>query len=435
MTVRRETHAEPGSQRNGEPEIGKERNSPILPVSASPFPPPLSHFPSFPSSDGPVAWLDPVGIFLSLLCAVHCLLAPLLITLLPLAGLGFLAGEQTEAVFVLTTFAVAVASLSWGFRVHRHQRVLLTLGAAAAMMLLGRFSLADSPYEIALVTTGAALLVVSHTLNLHLCRTCVVCREEAVAVSGDIILKTTSLALGYGEHVVLRDLNFQIQAGEFWFFLGQNGGGKSTLLRAVLGLLPPLSGSLQLHPTLASRERTGFVPQRCDLNHTLPITVREFVELGLVGLRVDRTDRKQRLTWALEKMGLLGLDDKSYWALSGGQHQRALVARALIRRPALLVLDEPTNNLDLPTEDALLRLLAALNHSEQQTILFVTHNIELATRYATHVGLLYSGQMLAGARETVLTPGNLARIYGGELLLATDSSGHVVPAITNGAVS
>ena len=318
-------------------------------------------------------------------------------------------------------------SITWGFQLHRQQRVLLTLGAAAAMMLVGRFTFADdSPYEIILVTTGAALLVVSHTLNFHLCRTCAVCHEEDVAVSDDTILKTTSLSLGYGDHVVLREVNFHVQTGQFWFFLGQNGGGKSTLLRAVLGLLPPLSGVLQLHPTLASRERTGFVPQRCELNHTLPITVREFVELGLVGLYVNRTERKQRLTWALGKMGLLGLDNNSYWALSGGQRQRALVARALIRRPALLVLDEPTNNLDLPTEDALLRLLAALNTSERQTILFVTHNIELATRYATHVGLLYAGQLLAGAREEILTPRHLQRLYGGEILCATNSSDRTV---------
>jgi ABC-type Mn2+/Zn2+ transport system ATPase subunit len=229
------------------------------------------------------------------------------------------------------------------------------------------------------------------------------------------ILKTSDLSLGYGTHLVLREVNFQVHVGERWFFLGRNGGGKSTLLRAVLGLLSPLSGTLWLHPEFASRERTGFVPQRCDLNHTLPITVREFVQLGLVGLQVNKSERNQRLTWALEKMGLLGLEGKGYWSLSGGQRQRALVARALIRRPALLVLDEPTNNLDLPTEDALLRLLTALNQSQRQTILFVTHNPELAARYATHVGLLYSGHLLAGPRETILTQNNLTRMYGGEL--------------------
>jgi ABC-type Mn2+/Zn2+ transport system ATPase subunit len=303
------------------------------------------------------------------------------------------------------------------------------------MMLLGRFAVVDGSYEIALVTTGAALLVVSHALNFHLGRICAMRHEEDVAVSENAILKTTALSLGYGDHVVLREVNFQVHTGEFWFFLGQNGGGKSTLLRAVLGLLPPRTGALWLHPELGGRERTGFVPQRCDLNHTLPITVREFVQLGLVGLRINNTERRRRLTWALERMGLVGSERRNYWSLSGGQRQRALVARALIRRPALLVLDEPTNNLDVPTEDALLRLLAVLNQSEQQTILFVTHNVGLAARYATHVGLLYSGQMLAGPQEAILTAGNLARIYGGETLVTSDPSVRSAHPVATGNVT
>jgi ABC-type Mn2+/Zn2+ transport system ATPase subunit len=247
-----------------------------------------------------------------------------------------------------------------------------------------------------------------------------------------MLLQARALTVGYGDRVVLCEVDFQIHSGEFWFFLGQNGGGKSTLLRAVLGLLPLLSGTLWIHPELASRERTGFVPQHGDFNHTLPVTVREFVQLGFVGLRVNNTERRQRLTWALEKVGLLGLERESYWSLSGGQRQRVLVARALVRRPTLLVLDEPTNNLDLPTENALLRLLVALNHTEQQTILFVTHNVELATRYATHVGLLHSGQILAGPRETVLTTSNLARIYGGGTLVTCEPSDCPVPSVATG---
>jgi len=102
-----------------------------------------------------------------------------------------------------------------------------------------------------------------------------------------MLLQAHALTLGYGDHMILCDIDFQVHSGEFWFFLGHNGDGKSTLLRAVLGLLPPLSGTLWLHPELESRERTGFVPQRCGLNHTLPITVREFVQLGFVSRYVN----------------------------------------------------------------------------------------------------------------------------------------------------
>ena len=175
----------------------------------------------------------------------------------------------------------------------------------------------------------------------------------------EIVLQTQAVSLGYGRKTVLRDVDLTIGAGEFWCFLGQNGVGKTTLLRALLGLLQPQAGQLRFHPELGRRERMGFVPQRCDLNPTLPITVREFTLLGLVGIRASRTQQGQRLAWALEKTSLSGMADKAYWSLSGGQRQRVLVARALVRRPALLILDEPTNNLDLAMEDAFLQTLSA----------------------------------------------------------------------------
>jgi ABC-type Mn2+/Zn2+ transport system ATPase subunit len=226
------------------------------------------------------------------------------------------------------------------------------------------------------------------------------------------ILRASGLSLGYGNQTILREINLEVNAGEFWFFLGQNGGGKTTLLRAFLGLLRPQTGQLWVHTELGRRERIGFVPQRCDLNPTLPTTVQEFVQLGLVGITLRKEEQRERLTWALEKMGLRDLAKRSYWSLSGGQRQRALVARALVRRPTLLFLDEPTNNLDLATEEAFLRTLTTLNHQERHTLLFVTHNVTLVLRYATHVGLVHAGTVISGPRQAVLTENNLKRLYG-----------------------
>lgn len=228
----------------------------------------------------------------------------------------------------------------------------------------------------------------------------------------DTILQTHELSLGYGQKTVLKGVNLTVRAGEFWCFLGPNGVGKTTLLRALLGLLQPQAGQLEFHPELGRRECIGFVPQRCDLNPTLPITVREFALLGLVGIRVNRTQQHERLDWALEKMNLAGTADKDYWSLSGGQRQRVLVARALIRRPTLLILDEPTNNLDLAMEDAFLQTLSGLHAEEWQTVLFVTHNVSIAARYATHIGLIASGTLVPGPCERVLTTHNLEQVYG-----------------------
>ena len=241
----------------------------------------------------------------------------------------------------------------------------------------------------------------------------------------DSIIKATGLCLGYGRRVILEDVNVEIHAGTFWFFLGPNGSGKTTLIRAILGVLRPGAGRLSLHPTLASRERIGFVPQRCDINPTLPTTVGEFVVLGLVGIPVEKKDRVERLAWALDKVGLGGLEGIGYWSLSGGQRQRALVARALVRRPRLLILDEPTNGLDLSAEDSFLRSLADLNEKEHVTPLFVTHDVTIAARYATHLALFHSGGVESGPRQKVLNRTTLERVYGVGVEVSCDPSGAV----------
>jgi ABC-type Mn2+/Zn2+ transport system ATPase subunit len=201
--------------------------------------------------------------------------------------------------------------------------------------------------------------------------------------------------------VVLADVNLTVRQGEFWFIVGRNGSGKSTLLRAIIGTLPPSTGALRLHAELARRERMGYVPQRCELNPTLPTTVREFVLLGLVGTRTTRTDERVRLEWALSRAGLAGMARRDYWALSGGERQRALLARALVRRPSLLILDEPTTHLDPEAEEALSGLLASLNREEHLTLLVVTHDVAMADRHATHVAVVEGGTVRAGPRDTM----------------------------------
>ena len=237
------------------------------------------------------------------------------------------------------------------------------------------------------------------------------------------LLKAEGLSAAYGRRTVLRDVNLTVNEGEFWFLLGPNGEGKTTLLRCILGLLRPESGTLSLNPTLGGHAGMGFVPQRCDLNPTLPTTVREFVMLGLVGIRCRRAEQEDRLLWALDRVGLGDKRDQSYWSLSGGQRQRALVARALVRRPKLLVLDEPTNGLDLPSEESLLSFLSDLNDRDGLTMLFVTHDLAVAARHGSHFALVRGGAVVAGAGSEVLRPEALERTYGVPLEIGQDSDG------------
>ena len=243
--------------------------------------------------------------------------------------------------------------------------------------------------------------------------------------SDETLLRAESLDLGYGRRAILRRVDLEIRRGEFWFCLGPNGEGKSTLMRAILGGLQPRAGTLWLHDDLRSRSRIGFVPQRCDLNPALPTTVREFVRLGAVRAELPRHDRRLHVAWALQRVGLEALAAHSYWALSGGQRQRALVARALVRRPQLLLLDEPTNGLDLPASEALLQCLDDLYRDDRISLLFITHDVAMAARYGTHAILLHGGEAAAGPLQTVLTSQRLEQTYGAQMHILHDDAGRV----------
>ncbi len=234
----------------------------------------------------------------------------------------------------------------------------------------------------------------------------------AVRSSPDSVLRVSNVVLGHGKAVVLRDIQLEILPGELWFFIGPNGSGKTTFLGAILGIHRITSGVITLAPELASRQMVGFVPQRCDAKATLPQTVREFVDLGLTRAGISAAERRENIAWALEMTGISDLAERDYWSVSGGQRQRALIARGLARRPSLLILDEPTSGLDIAAEESLVRLVVSLNRDLGITVVFVTHVLALALRHATHVALFHQGRITCGKRDGVLIPELLREAYG-----------------------
>jgi ABC-type Mn2+/Zn2+ transport system ATPase subunit len=232
--------------------------------------------------------------------------------------------------------------------------------------------------------------------------------------AAETILEARGLELAYGRRRVLAGVDFAVRAGESWFLLGTNGSGKTTLLRAILGLLAPRAGTLWRHPELAAPGWLGFVPQVTAINPSLSTTVREFVSLGLAGAALPRSRHREGIAFALERAGLRELESRDFWELSGGQRRRALVARALVRRPRWLVLDEPTEGLDVGTEEAILFTLEDLLRSERVTLFFVSHKLSLAARYATHVALFHDGSVDAGPRAAVLGSEAARCIFGAE---------------------
>jgi zinc transport system ATP-binding protein len=199
-------------------------------------------------------------------------------------------------------------------------------------------------------------------------------------------LEHVSFAYGRGAPV-LDDVDLEVEQGEFVAIAGPNGGGKTTLLRLILGLEQPTAGRV----TVAAR-RIGYLPQRAQAGVDAPITVRELVGAGrasrarLIGpLRQDDRDVVRD---AIERVGLGGQTDRRLATLSGGQQQRAFIAKALAAEPDLLVLDEPTAGVDAEAQEAVSALLDQLRRDLGVTILYVSHEFGAVERYVERIVLV-----------------------------------------------
>ncbi len=238
----------------------------------------------------------------------------------------------------------------------------------------------------------------------------------------EALFEAEGLAIGYGKPL-LSDLTFSIGRGEYWGIFGPNGAGKTTLIKTLLGVQRALGGTLRRAEGL----RLGYVPQLTSVRESLPLSVRQVVELGALDLK-----GLPPVGEALARVGLKDLTREPFSALSGGQRQRVMVARALHRRPSVLVLDEPTNGVDLLTRHALRILMRELN-GEGVAVLLITHLLNEIGPEVGHFLWLDSREslFLAGARESVLGDFRLRKAYGAGLR-AVDVAGETVLAWTNG---
>jgi len=190
----------------------------------------------------------------------------------------------------------------------------------------------------------------------------------------EIAVQFDSVSFSYGDFPVLENASFHIHQGEFAALIGPNGSGKTTLLKLILGLEQPAAGRITLFgaATIDTR-RLGYVPQQAPADRSFPVTVRDVVRMGL--LRPSRgynAGARAAADEAMEQAGITDIAAKPWRALSGGQRRRTLVARALAARPELLILDEPTANMDEESESRLFETLGKLKGSA--TILIVTHD-------------------------------------------------------------
>jgi zinc transport system ATP-binding protein len=224
----------------------------------------------------------------------------------------------------------------------------------------------------------------------------------------------------YGAVPVLERINLTVEAGDFLGIIGPNGSGKTTLLRIVLGLLPPTRGTVRLfgHPPAAFRQwgRLGYVPQKAMLDPALPVTVREVVATGLLpslGLfgRLGGAAR-QRIDEVLGQVGMAHYATTRIGALSTGQQQRVLIARALVSKPELLILDEPTGGVDPEAQTSFYALLHHLNRERDVTLILVSHDIGVVAREVTKLACLNRRLIFHGRPGDFLSDAALTALYG-----------------------
>ena len=228
------------------------------------------------------------------------------------------------------------------------------------------------------------------------------------------------VGLRYGEVPVLEGINLTVEPGDFLGIIGPNGSGKTTLLRIMLGLLAPTAGRVRLFgkdpATFQEWGRLGYVPQRATLDPTLPATVQEVVASGLVptlGLfrRIGAAARR-RVADVLAHLGMQEHAGARIGALSPGQQQRVLIARALVCDPELLILDEPTGGVDPEAQTSFYALLHHLHSEREVTLILVSHDIGVVAREVNKLACLNRRLVFHGRPGDFISDAALAALYG-----------------------
>lgn len=243
------------------------------------------------------------------------------------------------------------------------------------------------------------------------------------------VIEFEDVDFSYNSSPVLEGVELAVRAGEFIAVLGPNGAGKSTMLKLILGLLKPLRGSVRVLGFEAFKERKkfidkiGYLPQREDLILEAPLSVLEVVKLPMMakGRKVSREEVRR----VLSVVGMDGMERKLFKELSGGQQQKVLLARALLPDPDILLLDEPFNGVDVPSQKKIIGILSEMR-SKGKTVIVVVHNINPLLHEIDRVVLLNRKIIACGKPNEVFSEENIVKAYGASIpvLICEDGFTH-----------
>lgn len=233
-------------------------------------------------------------------------------------------------------------------------------------------------------------------------------------------VRIEDVSLSFGGIPILKEVNLTIMLGDFLAIIGPNGSGKTTLLRIILGLLKPDQGRIFVfgRPTgeFADRDTVGYVPQKAThFDPLFPASVEEVVAMSLRSgkSRLSRADRQEAIDRALETVGMTEYRGRRIGRLSGGQQQRVFIARAIVRRPRILFLDEPTAGVDAENQNRFYDLLGRLNTAGSITIVLVTHDIGIVNRHVTKVACLNQRLVFHGTHDQFCSSKALREMLAG----------------------
>lgn len=233
------------------------------------------------------------------------------------------------------------------------------------------------------------------------------------------ILFVEGLNFRYNSLEVLSDITFSVETGDYIGLVGPNGSGKTTLIKIILGLMKPMKGEISLFGVnswkFQDRYRVGYLPQRTLFNPFFPATVKEIVSLGLSSKRFRKKLNEPEETMideAMRLMDVLDIKNKLIGDLSGGQQQRVLAARALVNKPDLLILDEPTTAFDPETREKFFHTLQELNHNKKVTVILVTHDIGSIGKFASKLLYLDKRIVFYGSFEDFCSSADMGSYFG-----------------------